>query len=253
MRAGAAAPAAPAPRSGAAPAAGCRAGDHLRPADAAAGARCRPPARGPVVYLHRAVLRDAGRPRRSSSSQTYLYYIQLQARSLPSHGQAGSRTTTTTEKTILDDFKRLWGTNFLDDLSVDVSDYTFSNGVDRQDRHLQHGGAAARQDRRLRRLEEGRAVEDRREAEGSERRRSASTRSSIPGLIRQGRRHRPRHADGEGLPVRRGHATRSRRSPAARSWCNLTFNIDEGPEGQDPRRSTSSATRRSATARCAAR
>ena len=28
-----------------------------------------------------------------------------------------------------DDFKRLWATNFLDDLSIDVQDYTFSNGV----------------------------------------------------------------------------------------------------------------------------
>src|SRR3954465_2444164 len=30
---------------------------------------------------------------------------------------------------ILDDFKRLWATNFLDDLSIDVADYHFSNGV----------------------------------------------------------------------------------------------------------------------------
>src|SRR3954467_893612 len=30
---------------------------------------------------------------------------------------------------ILDDFKRLWATNFLDDLSIDVADYHFANGV----------------------------------------------------------------------------------------------------------------------------
>ena len=35
----------------------------------------------------------------------------------------------TTEKTIRDDFHRLWNTNFLDNLWIDVSDYTFSNGV----------------------------------------------------------------------------------------------------------------------------
>ena len=33
------------------------------------------------------------------------------------------------EQTIRDDFKRLWGTNFLDNLWVDVTDYTFANGV----------------------------------------------------------------------------------------------------------------------------
>ena len=30
---------------------------------------------------------------------------------------------------MLADFKRLWATNFLDDLAVDVQDYRFSNGV----------------------------------------------------------------------------------------------------------------------------
>ena len=30
---------------------------------------------------------------------------------------------------MLDDFRRLWNTNFLDDLSIDVQDYTFANGV----------------------------------------------------------------------------------------------------------------------------
>ena len=40
---------------------------------------------------------------------------------------------------------------------------------------------------------------------------------SRPGA--QGRGHRPRHAEGEGLPVRRGHARDQGRCPAARSWC----------------------------------
>jgi outer membrane protein insertion porin family len=33
------------------------------------------------------------------------------------------------EQVILADFKRLWATNFLDDLSIDVQDYKFANGV----------------------------------------------------------------------------------------------------------------------------
>ena len=48
----------------------------------------------------------------------------------------------------------------------------------RQAGRLQHGGAAAGQDRRLRRLEQGRAHQDRREAEGSAASSCASTRSS---------------------------------------------------------------------------
>ena len=39
--------------------------------------------------------------------------------------------------------------------------------------------------------------------------------------------------------------------PGGPKLVHLTFKIDEGPEGQDPRRSTSSATRRSPTASCA--
>src|SRR5262249_48161870 len=34
-----------------------------------------------------------------------------------------------TEKVSLDDFHRLWNTNFLDDLRINKIDYTFSNGV----------------------------------------------------------------------------------------------------------------------------
>src|SRR5688500_20026549 len=34
-----------------------------------------------------------------------------------------------TEQTIRDDFNRLWATSFLDDLRIEVTDYTFSNGV----------------------------------------------------------------------------------------------------------------------------
>src|SRR6187200_1781893 len=60
-------------------------------------------------------------------NETYMYYIQLRP-STPSqrtfiwYDQA-------TEQTMLSDFKRLWATNFLDDLSIEVTDHTFPNGT----------------------------------------------------------------------------------------------------------------------------
>ena len=59
--------------------------------------------------------------------QTYLYYIQVKP-STPSQGNWVPYTDTT-EKTINDDFHRLWATGFLDNLWIDVKDYTFPNGV----------------------------------------------------------------------------------------------------------------------------
>jgi outer membrane protein insertion porin family len=59
--------------------------------------------------------------------QTYLYYIQLKS-STPSQG-VWIPYNDAAEKAILDDFKRLWGTGFLDNLSIETQDYTFENGV----------------------------------------------------------------------------------------------------------------------------
>src|SRR5262249_45360893 len=60
--------------------------------------------------------------------QTYLYYIQLKA-SRPSEG-VWVPWDGNSEKTVLDDFKRLWyDTKFLDNLWIDVTDYTFANGT----------------------------------------------------------------------------------------------------------------------------
>jgi outer membrane protein insertion porin family len=61
--------------------------------------------------------------------QTYLYYIQLQQnRSRPSEG-IWTPYTPELEQIALADFRRLWNTNFLDDISIDIQDYTFANGV----------------------------------------------------------------------------------------------------------------------------
>jgi outer membrane protein insertion porin family len=85
-----------------------------------------PPGSGPVVYLIAPCFEAQGGTS-LIEPQTYLYYIQLKA-SRPSEGvwvpYDGS-----SEKTILEDFHRLWNTNFLDNLWIDVKDYTFSNGV----------------------------------------------------------------------------------------------------------------------------
>ena len=61
--------------------------------------------------------------------ETYLYYMKLVPLvSRPSQGM-WTPWNEATERTAKDDFGRLWATNFLDDLSVETQDYTFSNGV----------------------------------------------------------------------------------------------------------------------------
>src|SRR4051812_32026572 len=59
--------------------------------------------------------------------QTYLYYIQLK-QSRPSEG-VWVPYDDSSEKTIEEDFHRLWNTNFLDNLFVEANDYAFPNGT----------------------------------------------------------------------------------------------------------------------------
>ena len=89
--------------------------------------RALPPAdSGPVVYqISPCFLKQGGSP--LVEPETYLYYIQLRP-SQPSQN-IWVPYDAKAEQTILDDFKRLWGTNFLDDLAIEVTDYVFSNGV----------------------------------------------------------------------------------------------------------------------------
>ena len=56
--------------------------------------------------------------------QTYLYYIQTRP-SRPSDGV----WVPYDEQSVIDDFQRLWATNFLDDLSIEVNDTPYDNGV----------------------------------------------------------------------------------------------------------------------------
>jgi outer membrane protein insertion porin family len=89
--------------------------------------RALPPAdSGPVIYQIVPCFEAQGNQTLVEPA-TYLYYIHLQP-SRPSEG-VWVPWNEASEETIREDFVRLWGTNFLDNLAVDVSDYTFSNGV----------------------------------------------------------------------------------------------------------------------------
>jgi outer membrane protein insertion porin family len=59
--------------------------------------------------------------------ETYLYYIQLRP-SLPSQSRWIAYDDDA-QDTMRADFKRLWATNFLEDLRIEVDDYVFANGV----------------------------------------------------------------------------------------------------------------------------
>src|SRR5688572_17112815 len=63
-------------------------------------------------------------------SETYLYYIPqtVQLVSLPSQN-IWRPYNQAVEETLIGDHKRLWATNFLDDLKIEAIDFPFSNGV----------------------------------------------------------------------------------------------------------------------------
>ncbi len=86
-----------------------------------------PPAgSGPVLYLLGVCFPEQGGVS-VIEPETYQYYIQTK-RSLPSQN-AWVPWDQSLEDGLRADFKRLWGTNFLDNLSVEVTDYQFPNGV----------------------------------------------------------------------------------------------------------------------------
>ena len=91
--------------------------------------RTLPPAgSGPVVYqVVPCFEKQGGFP--VVEANTYLYYIEMKSRL--SNSQTGKWVPydDAIEQVIREDFKRLWATNFLDDLAIRVEDYTFSNGV----------------------------------------------------------------------------------------------------------------------------
>jgi outer membrane protein insertion porin family len=83
---------------------------------------------GPVLWLL-APCFDAQENVSLVDVQTYMFYIELQKkRSQPSEG-AWTPYDDSLEQIIKEDFHRLWNLGFLDNLWIDVADYTFSNGV----------------------------------------------------------------------------------------------------------------------------
>jgi outer membrane protein insertion porin family len=99
-------------------------------ADIPEPARLPPAGSQPVVYLiYPCFQRQGGSP--VVEAQTYLYYIEMAKPgrvSQPSQNRWVAYDEGV-ERIILDDFKRLWATKWLDDLLIDVRDVRFSNGV----------------------------------------------------------------------------------------------------------------------------
>ena len=65
----------------------------------------------------------------SVEGQTYLYYMEIDDYvSLPSQGR-WTPFDETVERVLIEDFKRLWATEFLTDLSIEIIDDPYPNGV----------------------------------------------------------------------------------------------------------------------------
>ena len=91
--------------------------------------RLPPAGSGPVVYqVGPCFEKQGGSP--VVDPQTYLYYMEVKNHvSVPSSSTVGALQRQDRADHRSADFKRLWATNFLDDLSVETYDYVFSNGV----------------------------------------------------------------------------------------------------------------------------
>jgi outer membrane protein insertion porin family len=86
-----------------------------------------PSGSGPVIYLIGVCFPEQGGVS-VIDAETYLYYIHTKA-SRPSAGAWTRWDETTTPDSLKEDFKQLWATKFLDNLSIEVTDYPFANGV----------------------------------------------------------------------------------------------------------------------------
>src|SRR5437773_1454204 len=88
-----------------------------------------PPANSGPVFWQIALCFEAQGNVSLIDLQTYLYYTQAKDVISKPTENLWRPYNDATEKIILDDFKRLYATNFLDNLWIDIRDYTFSNGV----------------------------------------------------------------------------------------------------------------------------
>jgi outer membrane protein insertion porin family len=85
-----------------------------------------PPGSPPFVWILQPCFNSQG-GFSTIENETYMYYIQL--RTSQTRQNQFVWYDAATEQTMLSDFKRLWATNFLDDLSIEVTDHTFPNGT----------------------------------------------------------------------------------------------------------------------------
>jgi outer membrane protein insertion porin family len=118
--------AAAAPAAGQAPAATASQAPVAAP-PAAQAAPVRQPAAGSGPVIRQTELRFHPVNQSEIEAQTYLYYIQTPL-SRPSEN-AWVPYNEETERSLLADFKRLWATNFLDNLWIETLDVPFDNGV----------------------------------------------------------------------------------------------------------------------------
>jgi outer membrane protein insertion porin family len=88
--------------------------------------RLPPDGSGPIVLAYTLCFEKQGGAS-LIEPQTYVSYIQLRP-SEPSRNKWVAYDDDT-ERVILADFRRLWATRFLDDLAIELQDYTLSNGV----------------------------------------------------------------------------------------------------------------------------
>lgn len=102
------------------------------PAASSCPPSARPPAPGSAPVICQTELRFHPINESIIEAQTYLYYIQTPI-PRPSEG-TWVPFNEQTEKSLQDDFKRLWATSFLDNLWIEAVDATFPNGV--QAKHI---------------------------------------------------------------------------------------------------------------------
>ena len=85
-----------------------------------------PPGSPPFVWILQPCFSSQG-GFSTIENETYMYYIQL--RTSQTRQNQFVWYDAATEQTMMADFKRLWATNFLDDLSIEITDHTFPNGA----------------------------------------------------------------------------------------------------------------------------
>ena len=146
---------------------------------------------------------------------TYLYYTQLKG-SQPSLN-AWVPYDDAAQQIAIADFKRLWATNFLDDLVIEVHDVRYANGV--PGKVVVYSMEERQRVKIVDYVGPKKVDQTKIEEVLKEKNITIKLDSFIdPGLIRKVERRRPRRLRGEGVSVRRGQAgDQARRGRARRS------------------------------------